>query len=271
MNRVYFATQLEGVATFWRIYRKDGLTLGFTSHDRDLWFDGVLHRAAPGMVPSSIRLSSDLSSDTAEAQGALSHDTISAGDLSDGRFDGAEIEMGAVDWETLESSTLYSGTIDSVAEEGTQFSAELHSSKAVLASDPIPRTSSGCRAEFCGPGCTLSRSHFMREAKVISSDPATGSVDFGLANPADYLFGFVRWIDGPLGGLVSQVHAAGAGGLTIDPRFEAALPPGTRALVSEGCDHTLATCHARFGNAINFQGEPYLPGNDLLTQYPSAR
>ena len=46
MNRVFNATELEGVTTFWRVSRRDGVTLGFTGHDRDLWLDGVLHRAA---------------------------------------------------------------------------------------------------------------------------------------------------------------------------------------------------------------------------------
>ena len=50
MSRVFHATELEAMATFWRIHRRDGVTLGFTSHDRDLWFDGVLHRAAPGIA-----------------------------------------------------------------------------------------------------------------------------------------------------------------------------------------------------------------------------
>jgi len=32
----------------------------------------------------------------------------------------------------------------------------------------------------------------------------------------------------------------------------------------------METCSARFGNAVNFRGEPYLPGNDLLTRYPGG-
>ena len=47
--------------------------------------------------------------------------------------------------------------------------------------------------------------------------------------------------------------------------------PGLRVLLREGCDRTVATCAARFGNAVNFQGEPFLPGNDMLAQYPVAR
>ena len=59
-------------------------------------------------------------------------------------------------------------------------------------------------------------------------------------------------------------------GPKLDIALDPALAPGTRALLREGCDHTLATCAARFGNAVNFQGEPFLPGNDLLARYPTS-
>jgi uncharacterized phage protein (TIGR02218 family) len=49
------------------------------------------------------------------------------------------------------------------------------------------------------------------------------------------------------------------------PHFPAAV--GDMVEIAEGCDRSLATCVARFGNAANFRGEPHLPGNDLLTRY----
>ena len=88
MSRVWFAGELETVATFWQVLRRDGVALGFTSHDRDLWFAGLLHRAAPGMVPSAIRRSADVEPDSAEVQGALSHAAISAEDLVAGKGGG---------------------------------------------------------------------------------------------------------------------------------------------------------------------------------------
>ena len=42
--------------------------------------------------------------------------------------------------------------------------------------------------------------------------------------------------------------------------------PGARGMRSH--DRHL---RQRFGNAVNFQGEPFLPGNDLLARYPSLR
>jgi hypothetical protein len=54
----------------------------------------------------------------------------------------------------------------------------------------------------------------------------------------------------------------------LDTPLAADLAAGLRVIVREGCDHTLDTCATRFANAVNFQGEPFLPGNDLLTRYP---
>ena len=49
------------------------------------------------------------------------------------------------------------------------------------------------------------------------------------------------------------------------------IAPGWLVRVREGCDHTIATCASRFANAANFQGEPFLPGNDILARYPTPR
>ena len=49
------------------------------------------------------------------------------------------------------------------------------------------------------------------------------------------------------------------------------VQPGRRVLLREGCDRTLATCADRFGNALNFRGEPFLPGNDMMARYPVPR
>lgn len=270
MSRIWFSQPLETVATFWRVIRRDGVTLGFTTHDRDLWLDGVLHRSAPGMVPSAIRRSAGFDPDSAEVQGALSHDAISAADLADGRFDGARVLIGLVDWECLERHLVYRGTIGTVSEEAGAFTASLESRKAELQRDPIPRTSPSCRAGFCGPGCTLSPAHFSHEDAIADADPETGSVTLVTSAPPDGLAGgWLRWLDGPYAGLAMEIIAQVGAGLTLDRALDRPVPAGARVLLREGCDRTLATCAGRFGNAINFQGEPHLPGNDLVTRYPS--
>lgn len=270
MSRIWFSNALETVATFWRVLRRDGVTLGFTTHDHDLWFDGIAHRAMPGMIPSAIRRSADFEPDSAEVQGALTHDTISAEDLASGRFDGARVAIGLVDWDTRERLVLYQGAIGAVSEEAGQFTAALQSRKAELQIDPIPRTSPGCRANFCGPGCALSPVRFEHEAVLVSSDPASNSVVVTSEVAAGLLAGgSIRWLDGPFAGAIMGILGVQGSGLVLDIPLDATLTAGLRAIVREGCNRTLATCSARFGNAINFQGEPFLPGNDLIARYPA--
>lgn len=270
MTRVWFSQALECVATFWRVARRDGVTQGFTTHDDNLWFDGVLHRAAPGMVPSAIRRSADFEPDSAEVQGALSHESISASDLALGRYDGASVLIGVVDWETLERYVLYRGAIGTVAEEAGTFTAALQSRKAELQRDPVPRTSPSCRAAFCGPGCTLSAARFSQSVRLTSFDAASNAVVLTGSLPLpDHVGGQLRWLDGPLAGTTMGVIAVHGGALVLDTPIDTAPPAGSAVLLRQGCDRTLATCATRFGNAVNFQGEPFLPGNDLVTRYPS--
>jgi uncharacterized phage protein (TIGR02218 family) len=223
------------------------------------------------MLPSAIRRTASLEMDSAEVRGALSHDAITADDLSAGRYDGAQIVIGLVDWESLDRSSLYHGAIGDVSTDAGAFEAELRSAKVDLTADLVPRTSPSCRARFCGPGCTLSATRFTHEAVLVSVDPATAYLDFAGGPPAeDMLDGFIRWVDGPHAGLKMRVMDAGPAGILLDADPSPELGPGIRALLREGCDHTLATCEARFGNSINFQGEPFLPGNDALLRYPTS-
>lgn len=268
MTRAFLDRPLDTVATFWRVWRKDGVALGFITHDRDLWFGGLLHRAAPGLTPSAIRRTAGFTEEGADVEGALAHDCIAESDLAAGRYDGAEIAIGAVDWETREHAVFYRGVIEGVSREGQTFAAELTSAKAALAIDPVPRSSPTCRALFCGPGCGLSPARYTRRAVVSGFED--GRVQFAAIDPALYVDGELRWLDGPQAGLTATILAAGATGLLLD-RGPDGVEPGMRALLREGCDHTVTTCAVRFANAANFQGEPFLPGTDLLAHYPMPR
>jgi uncharacterized phage protein (TIGR02218 family) len=255
MSRVWFAQQLETVATFWQVQRRDGVTLGFTTHDRDLWIGGVCHRAAPGMVPAAIRRTADFEPDSAEVQGVLSHDSIASADLARGRFDGARVRIGLIDWESGESCILYRGAIGTVSEEAGRFSAQLQSAKAELARDPVPRT--------------LSAARFSRNATITAIDLAANAITTSIPASAEYVGGTLRWFDGPHAGLTMDVIGLAGAALVLGAALDPGLTTGLRVGLREGCDRTLQTCATRFGNAINFQGEPFLPGNDLITRYPA--
>lgn len=267
MTRVFFDRELDTVATFWRIYRRDGTALAFTSHDRDLSFGGVRHLAAPGMIPAAIRLTAELANDSAEVQGALNHDSIRETDLAAGLFDDAAIEIGAVDWASLEHHTLYTGQIGRIEDDEVQFSAELRSNKSLLEQDLVPRTSPTCRAEFCGRGCGLSAVRFTSLHLLAEIDPEGNRVRVTGIDGEAHVDGRLRFLAGPQTGVAFGIIDADGDWLVLDRPLVTGTLPGTRMELREGCDHTIATCAARFANAANFRGEPFLPGNDLLARY----
>lgn len=272
MSRTFFARELEGTATFWRVLRRDGVALGFTSHDRDLALGSLRLQSAPGMLPAAIRRSADFSADSAEIGGALSHDAIAADDLSHGKYDGAVVESGVIDWETGDCAVLYRGEMGAVSQEGPGFEAELLSAKAALARDDIPRTSPTCRAQFCGPECGVDPAPQTTDAVLDGVNPDSNSVSFTQPgrsiDTALFANGTVRWMDGPHSGVAMTVIAVSGEWFILDKPLASAIEPGTRARLRTGCDHTIAACAGRFSNAANFRGEPFVPGNDLLTRYP---
>lgn len=267
MTRIFFDRELDTAATFWRVYRRDGVTLGFTSHDRDLTFAGVKHRSAPGMVPSAIRLTSDLSEENAGVEGALSHDAISESDLSAGLFDEAAIEVGIVDWQGLDHIILYSGTLGRITDDRRGFSGELRSAKRVLDQDLVPRTSPTCRAAFCGRGCGLSAARFTSRIVIDEVDADLNRVKVPGISTNDHRDGRIRFLEGPQTGIAFAIVGTNGEWLSLDRPLSGGLSSGTTAELLQGCDHTLTTCTHRYGNAVNFRGEPFLPGNDLLARY----
>src|SRR3546814_8709586 len=52
--------ELVGLAFCWRLDRRDGVSMGLTSHDRDLMVDGMIYRASPGMLPSAVSVGAGL-------------------------------------------------------------------------------------------------------------------------------------------------------------------------------------------------------------------
>lgn len=260
------------VAMCWRLERRDGVTLGFTTHDRDLRRGGLLYRAAPGMLPSSISLTDGFDAESLDIEGALTSDAISAADLSAGRWDGAAVHVFIIDWEAPDGDSLAvaRGELGEVSIKADAFEAELRSPLALLDAPVAEQTSPGCRAQLGDKRCRVDmagRTRLTRVATILAEDV----LEVAQAGVGDeYGFGRLRWLAGPNCGLTSEVLRSTGAVLTLaePPAFPPAA--GDPVEIVEGCDRILATCAARFANAANFRGEPHLPGIDLLTRYPGA-
>ncbi|UFK26773.1 gene transfer agent [Roseobacter phage RDJL6] len=262
----------------WRVTRTDGLVQGFTEHDEDLTFDSTTFKASSGFTGTKINSELGLSVDNMNAEGALSSDTINEDDLAAGRYDAAVIELFWVNFEDpAQREVLLKGSIGEVKRSETVFSSELRSLTHKLQQKTGRTYRRFCDADLGDNRC-----------KVNLSDPAfssSGSVSSVSGNriltvtglsPNDtdfYSLGKLTFTSGDNNGLTIavKVHSV-TGGVTKVVLWEEAPFPivgATTFDIFAGCDKRPDTCRTKFNNMVNFQGFPFIPGNDALQAYPT--
>lgn len=120
----------------------------------------------------------------------------------------------------------------------------------------------GCPHVVYGSGCGLDRNAF-KATKSVSAVAGTDVTLAAMGAFADGHFagGYLEWESAA--GIFERraIRAQVAGVVTISFPL-----PGLAAAASvnlyPGCDHTLATCAAKFGNRLNYGGQPYYPSKN---------
>jgi uncharacterized phage protein (TIGR02218 family) len=262
--------ELTSLALCWRLERSDGAGIALTSHDQALTRDQIAYAPSPGMMPASIKRSLGLEPDSTEVAGALSSDALDEQDLALGRWDGATMQLTAMDWANAEADpiALLAGEIGTVTVDGEGFTADLQGAAAKLDNPVCPATSPECRAMFGDKRCRVDLAGRTITARVIEADGPTLTLDTSVDDR--FVFGRLRYMSGANCGLSSVILSASGTAIQLRDWPRAAVESGCRVDIREGCDKRLETCVSRFDNAANFRGEPHLPGNDLLTRYPGA-
>jgi uncharacterized phage protein (TIGR02218 family) len=276
--RDHVESGLTTLASAWAITRGDGLTLGFTDHDRDLVFDGITFRADSGLSATALHQSTGLAVDNAEALGALRDARITEADIAAGRFDGADLRAWIVNWaDPAQRHLRFRGTIGEIRHAGGAFRAELRGLSEAL-NRPIGRVyQKPCTAVLGDAACgfDLTTPGFAAEAQVLAADDEGGITCAPLPGfaPGWFQRGRLEVLEGAAQGLQGQIKRDEA---VTDGReialwvpLRAALAAGDRVRLVAGCDKRFDTCRFKFGNVLNFQGFPDLPGEDWLVAVPA--
>lgn len=270
----------EGVATTcqaWAVRRRDGVEMGFTDHDRDLAFDGILFRAGTGLTARALQQVSGLAVDNSEAVGALSDEGISEADLRAGRYDAAEVRMWLVNWAAPEMRALrFRGHLGEVEQAGGAFRVELRGLSEAL-NRPLGRLiRSGCDALVGDRRCRVNLADPSYTGHFTVAEVIDGRV-IALRAEASHAAGWFagglcRFLDGVAAGLSGTVKTDRLGdGLRLVELWEEPSllpPPGTAVSLTVGCDGHPATCRDKFANFRNFRGFPDVPDEDWVTASP---
>ncbi len=273
------AAHLAGGATTlcwcWRLVRRDGATMGFTDHDRDLEFDGTAFEAAAGFEASEIRDTVGLAVDNLEVTSALSSERLTEAHLAAGLYDDARVEIFRVNWrDTAQRVLMRAGSIGEVRRAGTTFAAEVRGLSHYLQQTKGRLYQYGCDADLGDARCGVDTggAAFRGTGTVVAASSDRRFTAAGIEGFAADFFtrGLLRFTSGDAAGQAIEVkaHTASGGVATIELWQPARGPlvAGQAFEVTAGCDKHIETCAGKFGNSVNFRGFPHMPGNDILVR-----
>ena len=262
----------------WRISRADGVTLGFTNHDKVQTFDGTEFEPESGFAASEVRSGSDLSVDAQDAEGVLTSDRITETDIVDGRWDAAEVELWRVNWsDTSQRVLLRRGAVGQIRRGRMAFVAEVRSLAHVLGQTVGRTFQSSCDAALGDARCGIDLENTAYKGTGLVTDLLRDRAFMasGLAGFATGCFtsGTITWTSGANAGRITEVLAQDlAGSITTLTLLEApvrAIAEGDSFIARAGCDKRMATCGVKFANTANFRGFPNIPGQDAVLRYAS--
>ncbi|MET4130218.1 DUF2163 domain-containing protein [Roseovarius sp. MBR-6] len=271
----------EGTTTLawvWRITRSDGVTFGFTDHDRTLSLIGTDFEPESGLTASEVRSGSGLSVDAQDAEGVLSSDRITETDILDGRWDNAQVELWRVNWgDTSQRVLLRRGAVGQIRRGRMAFVAEVRSLAHVLGQTVGRTFQAGCDAALGDARCGIDLENAVYKGTGVVTEllrdrafRASGLAGF---EAGWFASGTLTWTSGANAGRIAEVLAHELAGtvatLTLLEASVRAIGEGDSFIARAGCDKRIATCTAKFANVLNFRGFPHIPGQDTVLRYAS--
>lgn len=261
----------------WSLVRTDGVTFGFTDHDRPLVFDGQEFVADSGLTARALEQTTGLSVDNSEALGILSHASITEADIQAGRYDGAVVQAWLVNWSNVaQRLVLFKGEIGEIQRKQGAFTAELRGMTEALNQRQGRVFQSTCSAVLGDADCqfdlTDSAYSVSLPVETLRDDKFFEFAD--LTNFADRWFerGTFRVETGAAKGLVGIIKndrlTNGARTVELWEQLRAPVVVGDTVRLEAGCDKRSRTCRVKFDNLVNFRGFPTLPGEDWLMSVP---
>lgn len=285
--QTHYEQDVTTVASCVKVTLADETVLGFTNHLSDIVVDGVTYVARTGYDATDIETGDNLSVDNLEIHGILDSPAITEEDLLAGRWDRAMVELFDVNYEDIGAGIdkYRIGWLGEVKVDRARFIAELNGlaqawQQEILRVSAIPCDAvlgdTRCKKDLTDytttgtVGTVFSSRHFYTDldTKTVRLTPTT------TGNPDDTYFdrGLLTWTSGDNIGRQMEIKTFlnAEGELYLQLPMASAVSPGDTFIAIAGCLHRLIEdCKAKFGNVVNYRGDPYKPTPEQLLKGPA--
>jgi len=272
--KAHFASEVLTICTCVKIEREDGTVMGFTNIDT-FDYDGVTYHSANSVRATAISASLGSGVDNLDMDGVIDSDYVTAEDILGGKYKDAKVEVFRLNYEdhSMGRIVTFTGRFGSITVvDKESYVVELLSLSHLLKSQVGDVTCATCRVRKFGDNqCKVDmtgRTH----TKAVVTVTSEVELEFGSTALASgyFNYGVVEFTSGNNEGISREVkmHTLSSGKAVISLRraFPFAVEVGDTAVLTQGCSRLFTDCVSKFDNAINFRGEPHLPGSSKLVK-----
>lgn len=257
-----------------KITRTDDEVYGWTSADRDATIDAVIYESAPGLSVASFASSAGLAVDNSELT-VLADDTIiTRADIIAGRWNNAAYLLFKYDWTDAAAGeeVISTGFLGELHPRSGAYVAELRGLQQYLQQPVGAASTKTCRARLGDAMCTVDLGGWTETGTITGVTSKQVFTDSSRTEADDYFGeGILTWTAGLNTGLSQKVKTYASDTFTLSLPMIFDVQIGDTYSVIAGCRKRLdEDCAAKFGNELNFQGEPHRPTVDELTSAPEV-
>ena len=205
------------LAFCFRVDRSDGISFGFTTHNRHLRISGLLYLALAAVEATNLRQEAGGEPDNMDVIGVLTSECITDEDLVAGRYDDAQVTVFAVDWGDLSAGIagpFFRGNIGDVTVDTGTYKASVRSLMQRFKQAVGELYSPGCRVFALGDArCTVNLAGNTVQGRPITSNVTVSTVvdqeafrlDGAVEDAGFYSYGTLRATSGKNTGFVREV------------------------------------------------------------------
>lgn len=254
----------------WKITLENGNTLCFTTSNEDFVYQNEKYNSIPAYEISNLNANVDINDDSAEISNLIVNDLIKDSDILSGLYNNAKVEIFIIDKDNLDAGkvSLLNGNITDIEYKDNVFIAKVSGLKTQLNKTIGDVYSPLCRCGFCSDKCKLNKNNFTFSGIVSSVinnvNFETNTTTITQKSSGYFDYGIIEFTSGKNIGQKTEVKQFQYNSIILASELPYKIEVGDNFNITAGCDKQFSTCCNKFNNAINFRGEPHLPGTDIL-------
>jgi uncharacterized phage protein (TIGR02218 family) len=280
----HIASGITTNSTLWKITRTDGEILSFTDYTEDITYNNITYKSSNSVGISSIATKGDYSVDNLDLIGFLKESGVTNEDIMAELYDNAYVEIFMIDYTDLSKGhlTLKTGYLGNITKGKDTFTAETRGLTQKLSQSFVSVYSPTCRARLGDGKCKIDLGGSVTIDDVSYNLISTGIVqsitdnriiyDNTRTEPNSFFsFGYITFTSGKNKNQKMEIKTYQDKTILLFLPMNKKINVGDTYTITVGCDKYFNTCINKFSNAVNFRGEPHIPGRDKIYETGSNR